>query len=276
MTTQPIRVLHALDSMAGGGAQQVVLDLVAWSASAGIATAIVAADGPRRGDIPEGVEFLPAADGSFLAYTRTLFSACRRFRPTVLHAHQRREALASLLVGRALGIPVVEHAHTVLPDTRLKGLSFRTRRIFSVGPAVTRMLTCTFRVSADRIDTIGNLVPGAALAPAADRKPAPGAVIGIGRLEEQKDPLRFSDIVRSGVGRFEGVWYGDGPLRPDVLAHAARTGSPVRFAGRSTSIIAEMDRAAALLLTSRWEGTPSSSSRRSLAACSSSPSTRPG
>lgn len=251
-----LRVLHALDSMAGGGAQQVVLDLVGWSASSGVATAIVAADGPRTHDIPAGVEFLPAPEG-FAGYARALLAACRRFRPTVLHAHQRREALACLLVGRILGIPVVEHAHTVLPDTGLKQLSFRTRRIFSVGPAVTRMLTETFRVSDERIATIGNLVPRAALSPvdaSADR--SADVVLGIGRLEEQKDPIRFSDIVGAADSRFSGVWYGDGPLRASVDEHVARTGSPAVFAGRTTAVMEQMDRASALLLTSRWEGTP--------------------
>ena len=256
-TPGELRVLHALDSMAGGGAQQVVLDLVSWSSSAGVATAIVAADGARAVDIPASVVFLPVSEGSFLSYVRGLMDACRRFRPTVLHAHQRREALACLIVGGLLRIPVVEHAHTVLPDTRLKKLSFRTRRIFSVGPAVTRMLTQTFSVSADRIDTIGNLVPPAALvAPAAPCTRSDDVVLGIGRLEEQKDPLRFADLVAAGDGRFRGVWYGDGPLRDVAVQHAERIGTPAVFAGRTTAVIAEMDRASALLLTSRWEGTP--------------------
>lgn len=250
-----VRVLHALDSMVGGGAQQVVLDLVTWSSSAGIATAVIAVDGARASDIPQGVEFIEAPEG-FRQYVSALFSACRSFRPTVLHAHQRREALACAIVGRMLSIPVVEHAHTVLPDTRMKALSFRARHIFSVGPAVTSMLTTTFHVPERRIDTIGNLVPRAALEPHSDIRPADDIVIGVGRLEEQKDPQHFSDIVAKADGRFSGVWFGDGPLREAVLEHAANTGSPVRFAGRTSAIIDEMDRAAALLLTSRWEGTP--------------------
>lgn len=250
-----LRVLHALDSMVGGGAQQVVLDLVSWSSSAGIATAIIAVDGARSADIPQDVEFIAAPEG-FRGYVSALLAACRSFRPTVLHAHQRREALACAIVGRMLGIPVVEHAHTVLPDTRMKSLSFRARHIFSVGPAVTAMLTTTFRVPASRIDTIGNLVPRAALEPHSDIRPLDDVVIGIGRLEDQKDPQHFSDIVAHANGRFRGVWFGDGPLRETVLAHAEHTGSPVEFAGRSNAIINEMDRAAALLLTSRWEGTP--------------------
>lgn len=263
------RVLHAVDSMAQGGAQQVVLDLASWSASSGVPTAIVAADGPRSSDVPEGIAFEPAPHGSAGRYGLALFRACRRFRPTVLHAHQRREALACLVVGSLLRIPVVEHAHTVLPDTRLRALSFRTRRVFSVGPAVTRMLTETFGVAEERVRTIGNLVPPAAVTAAgSDAGPSctalgpdrgsrdAGVVLGVGRLEEQKDPLRFVDIVAASAGRLRGRWLGDGPLRSQAEWHARTARAPVEFRGRTTAVIAEMDRAGVLLLTSRWEGTP--------------------
>jgi glycosyltransferase involved in cell wall biosynthesis len=263
------RVLHAVDSMAQGGAQQVVLDLASWSASAGVPTAIVAADGPRSSDVPEGIGLEPAPHGSIGSYAVALFRACRRFRPTVLHAHQRREALACLVVGSLLRIPVVEHAHTVLPDTRLRALSFRTRRVFSVGPAVTRMLTDTFGVAEERVRTIGNLVPPAAVSavvPSSEalgrgRRPstagvALGVVLGVGRLEEQKDPLRFVDIVAASAGRLQGRWLGDGPLRSQAEWHARTARAPVEFRGRTTAVIAEMDHAGVLLLTSRWEGTP--------------------
>jgi N-acetylglucosaminyldiphosphoundecaprenol N-acetyl-beta-D-mannosaminyltransferase len=262
-TAEP-RVLHAVDSMAQGGAQQVVLDLASWSASTGVPTAIVAADGPRASDVPDDIGFERAPDGSVGRYLISLFLACLRFRPTVLHAHQRREALACLVVGRLLRIPVVEHAHTVLPDTRLRALSFRTRRVFSVGPAVTRMLTDTFGVADERVRTIGNLVPPAALTAgpplvhdAARRTSARAdTVLGVGRLEEQKDPLRFVDIVAAGAGRLRGRWLGEGPLRSQAEWHARTAGAPVEFRGRTTAVIAEMDSAGVLLLTSRWEGTP--------------------
>ncbi|MDN4616088.1 WecB/TagA/CpsF family glycosyltransferase [Leifsonia sp. F6_8S_P_1B] len=257
-STEP-RVLHALDSMAQGGAQQVVLDLAAWSASSGVPTALVAADGPRASEVPATIHFERAPHGSIVRYLPALLRACLRFRPTVLHAHQRREALACLAVGALLRIPVVEHAHTVLPDTRLRTLSFRTRRVFSVGPAVTRMLTETFGVASDRVRTIGNLVPPAASTGdgAGTRGlPRTGVVLGVGRLEEQKDPLRFVDIVAASTGGLRGRWLGDGPLRGQAEWHARTAKAPVEFRGRISTVIEEMDRAGALLLTSRWEGTP--------------------
>ena len=260
----PIRVLHAVDSMTGGGAQQVVLDLAAWADGNGVAVAILGGPGSRSADVPPNAAFIPVAGRSFLRYLRALARACRAFRPTVLHAHQRREALACLLVGRLLRIPVVEHAHTVLPSATMRALSFRSRRVFSVGPSVTRMLLDRFAVAPSKIETIGNLVPSAAFAPAANagaavdrlRRDGERIILGVGRLEEQKDPERFVSIVAAlGTGA-RGVWFGDGPLRADVERRIASEGAAVVLAGRSQTVVDEMAAADCLLLTSRWEGTP--------------------
>jgi glycosyltransferase involved in cell wall biosynthesis len=126
------------------------------------------------------------------------------------------------------------------------------------------MLTDTFGVADERVRTIGNLVPAAALTAgpplvndAARRTSARAdTVLGVGRLEEQKDPLRFVDIVAAGAGRLRGRWLGGGPLRSQAEWHARTAGAPVEFRGRTTAVIAEMDSAGVLLLTSRWEGTP--------------------
>ena len=260
----PIRVLHAVDSMTGGGAQQVVLDLAAWADDNGVGVAILGGRGGRSADIAPGAEFIPVAGQSFLHYLVALARACRAFRPTVLHAHQRREALACLVVGRLLRIPVVEHAHTVLPSRRMRALSFRSRRIFSVGPSVTRMLHDGFGVPASKIDTVGNLVPSAAFAPPATttpvvdrlRRDGERIILGVGRLEEQKDPERFVSIVAALGGGARGIWFGDGPLRTEMEQLIASENAPVVLAGRSATVVDEMTAADCLLLTSRWEGTP--------------------
>ncbi len=260
----PISVIHAVDSMTGGGAQQVVIDLTNWSLASGHAVAIVGRDGARASRIPSGAAFFRVASRSFPGYVIALLRACRKVGPTVLHAHQRREALACGIVGRLLGIPVVEHAHTVLPTQRLRRLSYRSARIFSVGPAVTRMLVERFRVEPARITTIGNLVPAAAFENARTRRPGRArrrragekVVLGVGRLEPQKDPHRFVDIVAELGGGFRGVWFGDGSLREAVSRRISDTDAAVHLAGPTDAIIDELDAADCLLVTSRWEGTP--------------------
>jgi glycosyltransferase involved in cell wall biosynthesis len=81
----------------------------------------------------------------------------------------------------------------------------------------------------------------------------------IGRLEPQKDTalgLRAMAALRRirPAARLELV--GEGPDRAVLQMLAAELGVPVRFAGRVQDVTSVLDGAAALLVTSRYEGGP--------------------
>ncbi|RLP77808.1 glycosyltransferase [Mycetocola tolaasinivorans] len=254
-------VLHALDDLSGGGAQRVAVDIMKHSDQQGIRSVVVAETGTSVRMLPNSTTFVEVPSGGFLRYVRTLDRACRQYRPTVLHAHQRREALACLIVSAVRGIPVVEHAHTVLPDQKLKPLSFRTRRTFSVGPAVTAMLERDFHRDSRGIVEIGNVVPTRAVRtkpPVRARVTDPLSVIAVGRLSEQKNPRAFVDLVAAlnRTAPVTATWLGDGELRAETEHYAESLGVDITFAGFVDDVIARMDSADALLLTSTWEGNP--------------------
>lgn len=250
-------VLQVVDSLEPGGAQQVVLRLAGWLVERGIPVVIVGAEGDFDRRLPNGV-------GRWITRDRPLpweiVRAASATGASVLHAHQRREALSALIAGRILGIPVVEHAHTVLPNSGVRALSFRSRRIYSVSPAVTRMVRERFGRPAERIRTIGNVAPEWSADPVAARPLGSAAlrVLGIGRLVDQKDPLRFVCVVHE-LNHLRPVaarWIGTGPLLAPARDLAERLGAPVEFAGLSDRVIDELDDADLLLMTSRWEGAP--------------------
>ncbi|MBO1740114.1 glycosyltransferase family 4 protein [Leifsonia sp. TF02-11] len=258
-----LRVMQVIDNIGAGGAQQVVVDLSNWLAlQHGVVVSVVAEPGSSRARLAPSVRFIPQRPTGFLRQTRALLRAARAERPDVLHAHQRREALQCLIAGRLLGIPVVEHAHTRLPSIRPRILSFRSRMIFAVGGAVADMVVYDARRPRSRVVVVGN-APAQRHAlpprewPSLDAT-APVRILAVGRLVEQKDPLRFVRVVAA-VAKTRPVaatWAGDGELRADAEGLAAAIGAPVEFVGQVDDVPDRLDSAHALVMTSRWEGTP--------------------
>lgn len=255
------RVLHVLDSLEVGGAQRVALSLVDWLSTRGVPTAVLAPDGAMLERPHRGWMHLRSSGRPGLG---DVASAIHSFRPTVMHAHQRREALVAGLAGRMRGIPTVEHAHTVLPGRRLASLSFRSRRIYAVSPDVARMVVEDYEAPAERVRVIPNLgaVPPVAQPPVpSDRLLSPEApwhIVGIGRMTEQKNPLRFVSVIAR-MNRIHPVrarWVGEGPLLTPSRQLADVLDSPVEFVGASQHVEQELDWADALLMTSSWEGLP--------------------
>lgn len=254
-----IAVLHVLDSLEAGGAQNVVIQMLEWLAVKGVRVGVIASGGEFESRLPPRLDRYITRGRR--PHGREIASAAAAFRPTLLHAHQRREALLSLVVGGSRGIPVVEHAHTLLPDSGIRALSFRSERIYAVSGAVADMVIERFSRPADRVRRVDNVpsVPplgkGCASLP---REGAPLRIIGAGRLVPQKNPARFVSVVAH-LARSTSVqarWFGDGPLLEASRRYAERLGAPVRFVGRSAGLADELDASHALVMTSRWEGTP--------------------
>lgn len=254
-----MKVIHVFNTMNSGGLQRVVLMLSDWLDQRGVSSVLLAAGGPMVDRVGEKTRFVEKTRFGFPGDVVQLFRLARRERPDVLHAHQRKDALTSAIVGRLLGIPVVEHAHNILPNMGPKSLSFRSARIFAVSDQVAEMVTDVYGAPADRVMVVGGTPANVIDEPAFDR-PAPDdrplLVLAIGRVAEQKDPLRFVRIISAASRRADisGRWLGSGPLRDDALAEVARLGAPVVFAGESDDIAHELDKADALMITSKWEG----------------------
>lgn len=258
-----LRVMQVIDNIGEGGAQQVVVDLSNWLAREhGLAVSVIGESGSSRSRLADAVRFIPQQRSGFLAQTRALLSAARSERPDILHAHQRREALQALIVGRLLGIPVVEHAHTRLPSVRPRILSFRSRAVFAVGDTVADMVVSEARRPPDRVVVVGN-APAQREASAPTEWPELGPetavrLLAVGRLVEQKDPLRFVRVVAQLARTLPvtAVWAGDGGLRAEAERLAGALDAPVEFVGQVDDVPARLDRAHVVVMTSRWEGTP--------------------
>lgn len=253
-------MMHVVDDLGQGGAQQVVVDLSNWLAlDNGVDVSVVGARGDAVAQLAPPVRFIPRTRRGFLGQTAQLFSLARHERPHILHAHQRREALQALIVGSILGIPVVEHAHTRLPSVRPRVLSFRSRVIFAVGPAVAEMVVAEAHRPRERVVVVGNAPSQRQVATphVPQLVTSPLRVLAIGRLAEQKDPLRFVRVIAQLAHDLpvEAIWAGDGELRAPAHRLATELGAPVRFIGHVDDVASRLDDTHCLVMTSRWEGT---------------------
>lgn len=84
-------------------------------------------------------------------------------------------------------------------------------------------------------------------------------ILAVGRLAPQKDFGTLIDAAgawRDRVPRPRLLIAGDGPLRAELEARAARSGADVEFPGRRDDVGALLGRASVFVMPSRWEGQP--------------------
>lgn len=260
-SARPLKVVHVFNTLNGGGLQRVVLALSRWTREQHrVESILVSHGGPLEAQLTASDRWVEKPrTGGFLAEVRQLLSITRSERPDVLHAHQRRDALACLIVGRMTRTPVVEHAHNTLPNRGIRALSFRAPLTFAVSNQVRDMIVNTYRRNPATIRVIGGVPYNLSPEPTVPRPSAaerPRRIVGIGRLEDQKDPERFVRVVAEAARRIpiEARWLGDGELRSSCENLAQALHAPVTFVGSSDRVTEELDAADGMLMTSRWEG----------------------
>jgi exopolysaccharide biosynthesis WecB/TagA/CpsF family protein len=258
----PLRVLHVLDTFESGGAQRVAIDLARWLRDHDVESTFIGDDGALVPAFAEvGTVILrPPRARSLTSQIAHLHDVVESSQPHLLHSHQRREALTAKIVGARFRVPTVEHAHTHLTTTNFKSLSYRSDHIFAVTDAVGTSVRDEFGRPAERITVTGNAPSHLPLVPP-DRQNHPHSplrVLGIGRLTDQKDPVRFVDTVAA-LSEHTAVtarWAGTGDLAASAADHIRRTGAPVELLGETDDIAAQLAWADVLLMTSKTEGLP--------------------
>jgi glycosyltransferase involved in cell wall biosynthesis len=254
-----------IDNLKVGGAQRVAVDLTNWLSAAGHQVAICAADGALSDEVESQGHWIrmPAPEAR-LAYFRTLSRAVGYWRPDIIHTHQRGVALLAHALSRPRRIAHIEHVHNVLPSPDHNRLSYLADSLIAVGSRVEQMI----RVKYGRPQTKINIVPNAVIDRFGSARPfrnisgeAPIRLLAIGRLVEQKAPLRFVEVLKSLVDMGFSVdarWVGDGPLAQSVRAAVDSYGLADRLelAGEDLDIARHLEWCHALVLLSEWEGLP--------------------
>ncbi|SEP22821.1 glycosyltransferase family 4 protein [Trujillonella endophytica] len=267
--SEHVRVLMLTDSLGVGGLERVVVSMSCALAGRGHAVSVAAEPGGALwGDLPpEVVQRHAPRRGTPIQRVRYALWLTRLVRGggfDVVHAHQRGVALLARAARVATRTRVVEHVHNVFRPGAGAWLSFRGDHLVACGRAVAEMLVQDFRRPADRVTTVRNAVPdvgaGRDLTLPVSRGGQQPKIAVVARVDEQKDPFRFIDVVEelAAVGRpVSAVWIGDGDLLQACRAEVDRRAVPgLRFLGARSDVASQLLESDLVMLTSRWEGLP--------------------
>ncbi|MEW5772873.1 MAG: glycosyltransferase [Thermodesulfobacteriota bacterium] len=278
---RPLRVLFAIPSLAGGGAERVALTLLAHLDRARFAPELAAAtlSGPYAGQVPPDV---PAHDlGSSRARGAVLRLAAlvRRTRPDVLFTTLGHLNLLAMLarplygrpgpalVARETNIPSLNLGQSPYPGLfRLlyRLLYPRFDRVVCQSGDMRDDLVERFGVPADRARTIPNPVDADAVrsraaAGRADLPPGRVNLVAAGKLLRQKGfDLLLEALALLPADRFHLTVLGQGPLRETLETQARHLGLAGRavFAGFQENPYPWLAAADLFVLSSRYEGLP--------------------
>lgn len=285
-TPRAPRIAVLLHDLRGGGAERVTLKLVKGMLAAGreVDLVLVSAKGEYLDQIPPGARLVDLGKSNVFKAVPALAAYLRRERPTALLASLTHVNVAALiaktLAGGKTRVAVTEHNQI----TQKVGVAktFRQRMIYRVTPFAYRWADDVIAVSegvAADVERFTGLKKGAvrriynpvyeqsmldAAAMPVDHpwmQPGqPPVLIAAGRLQEQKgfDVLlkAFQIVLRSKPCRLIVMGEGEDRAKLEALARELGVADQVSLAGFVQNPYAMMARAAAFVLSSRWEGLP--------------------
>jgi len=276
----PVRVTLAITDLDVGGAERALvalalgLDRRRWRPAVVCLAGEGALAGPLRA---AGIEVicLGVNPRRPVAAVRALAGVFRADRPAIVQSFLFHANIAARLAARLAGSPPVVGGLRVAERQRRWHLTLdRITARWSVGSVcvaegVRRFSIEQGRLDPDRLVVIPN---GVDLARFDHASPVDRSSIGVptdavltlyvGRLDPQKG-LDTLLKAAAGVARVRPDWHlalaGDGPLRPDLMAQAARLldlAGRVHWLGRRDDVPSLLGSADLLVLPSLWEGMP--------------------
>ena len=254
MMVRPPRIVLATDRLSPGGVSHFVLQLANHFQARGCQVDVVSLR-PGEWDhrlVESGVDVHTMPSRKVVELIRSA---------DVIHCQQRILGLFAVILGARAR--TIEHVHNVMSGHRL--LSFRASTIVAVSNHVRSGLLSHYpRLSRRHLSVVPN---GARKRPG---DPLPFGrrcydIVGVGRLEEQKDPLAFLDLVarlhRHNAG-LRAVWIapGVGSLQQQFIDHQRLLGLnetvTVLQGGTHEATRDLIAQSKVLLMTSKWEGLP--------------------
>lgn len=260
-----MKVMHVLNSRIYSGAEKVVCQIIhAFQGEVEMVYCSPESDIVRKMVEGQGVTYLPMKTMSVSELSRVI----REQKPDLVHAHDMRAGFFSALCcGK---IPLVSHIHNNAYDAR--GLSpktvgyllagFRAKHIFWVsqssfdGYAFHKLFARKSSVLYNVIDTDEIYTKLSQ-----DSNSYDYDLIYVGRLTYQKNPqrlLRLCARLKESKPDLKVAIVGTGELEEELkaLCKELNLEDTVRFLGFQPNPIKMVACSKAMILTSRWEGTP--------------------
>ena len=260
-----MKVMHVLNSRIYSGAEKVVCQIIhAFQGEVEMVYCSPESDIVRKMVEAQGVTYLPMKTMSVSELSRVI----REQKPDLIHAHDMRAGFFSALC--CGNIPLVSHIHNNAYDAR--GLSpktvgyllagFRAKHIFWVsqssfdGYAFHKLFARKSSVLYNVIDTDEIYTKLSQ-----DSNSYDYDLIYVGRLTYQKNPqrlLRLCARLKQDKPDLKVAIVGTGELEDELkaLSQELNLEDTVHFLGFQPNPIKMVAGSKAMILTSRWEGTP--------------------
>ena len=260
-----MKLLHVLNSRIYSGAEKVVCQIIqSFRGEIDMVYTSPDSDIVRQMLAEQNVTYLPMKTMSVSELRRVI----REQKPDLIHAHDMRAGFFSALCcGR---IPLVSHIHNNAYDAR--GLSAKTVAYLLAGFRAKHILWVSnssyegyafHKLFAKKSSVLYNIIDTEQIfeKKAKDENTYDYDMIYVGRLTYQKDPQRLMRLCARLKDRkpdLKVAIVGTGELEEEVknLCAALNIQDNVRFLGFQSNPIKMIHDSKAMILTSRWEGTP--------------------
>ena len=260
-----MKVMHVLNSRIYSGAEKVVCQIIK-SFRGDVEMVYCSPDSEivRQMLSEQDVTFLPMKEMS----TGELKRVIAEQKPDLIHAHDMRASFFSALCCEK--IPLVSHIHNNAYDAR--GLSPKTVAYLLAGFKAKHILWVSnssfegyafHKLFAKKSSVLYNIIDTEAIFAKkdADEKTYDYDMIYVGRLTFQKDPQRLMRLcarLKERKPDLKVAIVGTGELEEEVKALCVELNiqENVHFLGFQSNPIKMVHDSKAMILTSRWEGTP--------------------
>lgn len=258
-------VLHVLPSNSFSGAENVVCQIIKMFSGSDYKMYYCSPDGRIRDALEENnIDFLPLREFSVKELKRIISET----KPDIIHAHDMK---ASYFVSLACGkIPFISHIHNNNFDSRglsLKSLFFyhaakKAKHIFWVSNSSYEGYKFHDRFK-DKSSVLYNVIDKAALIKKmeTDTGEYDFDIAYVGRLTEQKDPIRlmnvFAEIIKAMPDvKIAVAGTGDMAEQTKSFAEQLKIIDNVKFLGFMSNPYKLLYSSKLMIMTSKWEGTP--------------------
>ena len=260
-----MKVLHVLNSRIYSGAEKVVCQIIkSFRGEIEMVYTSPESEIVARMLQEQGVTYLPMKTMSVSELSRVI----QEQKPDLIHAHDMRAGFFSALCcGK---IPLVSHIHNNAYDAR--GLSPKTVGYLLAGFKATRILWVSqssfdgyafHKLFAKKSSVLYNIIDTQQIS---DKKDSDSNtydydMIYVGRLTFQKDPQRLMRLcarLKKDKPDLKAAIVGTGELLEEAqaLCESLNIQENVHFLGFQSNPIKMVADSRAMILTSRWEGTP--------------------
>lgn len=262
-----MKVMHVLNSRIYSGAEKVVCQIIkSFRDDAGVEMVYCSPESEivRQMLSEQDVTYLPMETMSIKELSRVIAEQ----KPDLIHAHDMRASFFSALCcGR---IPLVSHIHNNAYDAR--GLSAKTVAYLLAGFRAKHILWVSnssyegyafHKLFAKKSSVLYNIIDTEQIfeKKAKDETTYDYDMIYVGRLTFQKDPQRLMRLcarLKESKPDLKVAIVGTGELEDEVkaLCEELNIQDNVQFLGFQSNPIKMIHDSKAMILTSRWEGTP--------------------